>query len=246
MKTPHRTITDLIADGAAATLPPTINHGLFLPNGAFDRRTGPSFIKCDGLCIEDAPARSHVRHSLCGAGAKLRSLRWVRHPDEIATMRLCASLSDWVMDVYREELKPGRLLAEVDHLVSARLAAEAARRLTGENCVIGRLLTLSGVSSACPHGDGAPNGKVLEHNTVANSTIVTRLNGLSMELSRPWLIGSPDPRLNRFFDCTLAAQQAGIEAAATGSELICGCARGMRSVSSCMTFRRTCLSTSGP
>jgi len=150
------------------------------------------------------------------AGAQLRSLRWIKHPEEIQTMRLCASLSDWAVDVYRDELRPGRLLAEVDFIVSARLAAEAARRLPGENFAITRLVTHSGAASACPHGDGAPNGKVLERDTVANTTLATRLNGLSMELSRPWLVGSTDEQLARLFDCTLAAQEAGIAAAVAG------------------------------
>jgi Xaa-Pro aminopeptidase len=150
------------------------------------------------------------------AGPALRALRWVKHPDEISTMRTCAELSDWAMDAYREELRPGRLLAEVDYLLSAKLAVEAARRLPGENFSIGRLMTLSGSASAAPHGDGAPNGKVLESNAVANTTIVTRLNGMSMELSRPWLVGRADADLQRMFDCARAAQQAGIEAAVAG------------------------------
>lgn len=150
------------------------------------------------------------------AGAALRALRWVKHPDELATMRICASLSDWAMGAYREELRPGRLLDEVDHVVAARLARESARRLPGENYVIGRLLTLSGVSSACPHGDGASSGRVLENDTIANTTIATKLNGLSMELSRPWLVGAPSQRVIQMFDSTMSAQDAAIEAAVAG------------------------------
>jgi Xaa-Pro aminopeptidase len=150
------------------------------------------------------------------AGPELRSLRWVKHDDEIATMRTCAALSDWAMDLYREELKPGRLLVEVDYLLSARLAVEASHRLPGENFSIGRLLTLSGASSASPHGDGAPNGKVLEADTVAITTIATRLNGMSMELARPWLVGRPAEELIEMFDCTLEAQEACTEAAVAG------------------------------
>lgn len=163
-----------------------------------------------------AASSSLTTTSVIRVGAPLRSLRWIKHPEEIQTMRLCASLSDWAVDLYRQELRPGRLLAEVDFLVSAQLVAEAARRLPGENYVIGRLVTHSGMSSACPHGDGAPNGKLLERDTVANTTLATRLNGLSMELCRPWLVGSPDEQLARLFDCARAAQEAGIEAAVAG------------------------------
>jgi Xaa-Pro aminopeptidase len=149
-------------------------------------------------------------------GDPLRSLRWIKHPEEIATMRRCASLSDWAVDVYRQQLEPGRLLAEVDFVVSARLAAEAARRHPGENFVIGRLVTHSGPASACPHGDGASNGKVLERDAIAVTTLATRLNGLAMELARPWLVGSPGAQTIRLLDCVRAAQEAAIDAAVAG------------------------------
>lgn len=149
------------------------------------------------------------------AGAELNSLRWIKHPEEIATMRECAALTDWALDRYREELRPGRLLAEVDYLIAARLVAEAAKRLPGENFVIKNLTTLSGAASACSGGDGT-NGKMLEADTVATTGLGTRLNGLAMELGRPWLVGTPDRRIIELFDCARAAQQAALEACVVG------------------------------
>ena len=106
-------------------------------------------------------------------------------------MRAAAALSDWAMAAYREEMKPGRLLAELDYRICERLAVEAARRVPGENYVISRLRTLSGPTSACPHGDDRPTGRRVEPNSIAITTLVTRLNGLSMELTRPFLVGAP-------------------------------------------------------
>jgi Xaa-Pro aminopeptidase len=153
---------------------------------------------------------------LIPGGAAMRSLRWVKHAEEIDTMRQAASVSDWAMDAYREEMRPGRLLAEMDHAVAARLSGEAARRLAGENFVIGKLVTLSGAASASPHGDGAPCGKVLERDSVAISTVATRLNGMAMELARTWLVGHPGARHEALFDCARAAQEAGIANAVAG------------------------------
>jgi Xaa-Pro aminopeptidase len=144
-------------------------------------------------------------------GAKLRRLRLVKHADEIATMRQCAQLSDWAVSAYREELAPGRPLAEIDFTVSARLAAEAARRVPGENFLIVRLQTLSGAAAACPGGDGASAGRTLQGNAPASTTIATRLNGLAMELARPWLVGSLDASSNAMFDCAFSAQRAAME-----------------------------------
>ncbi len=151
----------------------------------------------------------------------LKRLRWVKHDDEIATMRQAALLSDWAMNVYREKLRPGLLLAEFDYSVAAQLAAESARRLPGENFVIGSMTTMSGAASASPHGDGAPTGKVLENNCVAITGIASQLNGLTVELARPWLIGSPGARAIATFECALAAQTAAIGAAVAGQP-VCG------------------------
>lgn len=149
-------------------------------------------------------------------GAPLRQLRWVKHPEEIEIMRAAASLSEFAMGCYREELKPGRLLQEMDFVVSARLAAEAAVRHPGENYVILKTGTVAGAASASPHGDGAPTGKRLEADSVAITTVATRLNGLAMENARTWLIGKPDNHRRVLFECAAEAQDAGIGEAVAG------------------------------
>jgi len=149
-------------------------------------------------------------------GEALHRLRWCKHPDEVATMRRAAALSVWAIDVYREEMRPGRFLKEIDFQVAARLSAEAGRTMPGENFVISSIFTLSGVNSSSPKGDGAASGKVLEKDTIAITTIGTRLNGLSAEIIRPWLTGSPPREMLRLLDVTQAAQQASIDAAVAG------------------------------
>jgi Xaa-Pro aminopeptidase len=149
-------------------------------------------------------------------GAPLRALRRVKHAEELEAMQVAAALTDWAVLAYREELRPGQLLAELDFRISQRLAVEAARRIPGENYVISRLKTLSGVTSACPHGDDKPTGKRLEQDAIAITTIITRLNGVSMELARPWLVGAPPEEALELFDCVTRAQAAALEAAAPG------------------------------
>jgi Xaa-Pro aminopeptidase len=175
---------------------------------------GRSRIASDGLtgalatALETMPSVSHTP-----AGEALRELRWIKHSEEIATMQVAASLSEWGMEMFRGEIRPERLVTEVDYLVCARIAAEAAHRFPLENFVISKVQTLSGACSACPHGDGALTAKVFEKGRVAVSVISTRLNGLATELARPWLVGSPDEHTIALFDCALAAQVAAIDAA---------------------------------
>jgi Xaa-Pro aminopeptidase len=141
----------------------------------------------------------------------VRSLRWVKHREEIDTMRTAASLCDWAMAQYRDLLAPGRLLAEIDHLVSARLAVEAARRVPESDFVIGPLKTLSGPLSACPKGDGASTAATVEPDRIAVSTVPARLNGLAVELARTWLVGTPSDEELRLFDSVREAHETAAE-----------------------------------
>jgi Xaa-Pro aminopeptidase len=146
----------------------------------------------------------------------LRNVRRIKHRDEIATMRRCASLSDWAIGAYREELRPGRLLSEIDHVVSARLVAEAAKRLPGENFMIKVLRSLSGPASICSDGF-RPSDQILQDDDgIVSTSIATRLNGLAMELARPWLANSPDQRIPGLFECLQEAHREAMEAATAG------------------------------
>ena len=152
---------------------------------------------------------------LTRANGELRNVRRVKHAEEIAMMRRCAAVTDWALKVYREELRPGRLLSEVDHVVAARLVAEAARRFPDNRFVVRGLKTISGRLAAGADGHGRID-QVLESDSIAVTGLATRLEGLAMELARPWLVGSPDRRTLELFECARAAQEAGIEAMVAG------------------------------
>lgn len=152
------------------------------------------------------------------AAAQLGELRRVKHADELTTMRRCAALTEWALGVYREELRPGRLLAELDLHVAARLAAEAGRRCPDEAFVIRKLTTTSGPNSAYADGGGRA-GECLENDAIASTSLATRLNGLAMELARPWLVGTPSKRVVELFECARAAQDAAIHALVAGRQI---------------------------
>ena len=78
-------------------------------------------------------------------------------------------------------------------------------------------MTVAGAASASPHGDGVSCGRKVEADSVAISTIVTRLNGLVMEVARTWQIGRPGMRRRALHDCAVMAQEAAIDAAMAGA-----------------------------
>jgi len=152
-------------------------------------------------------------------GMSLRQARWVKHPDEIAVMREAARISDWAIERYREEIRPGRLLQEMDYSVAATTCAEAAKRFPGEDFQILRFMTLSGASAAAAHGDGCPAGAVVRTGTVLVATCNVRLNGLSMENQCTFAIGKIDAKLRDLMGTALQANRAGLAAAVAGREV---------------------------
>ena len=149
--------------------------------------------------------------------AEIRALRWVKHPEEIALMREIASLSDWVQDRYRENIRPGRQVQELDMAMAALMAEEGGRRFAGEHLEIMRCWTLSGPASAAPHGDGRQAGAKIETGHGMVNIVIPRVNGLVVENERTWFCGKPTPQQVKLFDAASAANEAAAAAAVTGS-----------------------------
>ena len=104
--------------------------------------------------------------------------------------------------------------------------------------------TVAGAASASPHGDGASCGRKVEADSVAVSTVVTRLNGLVMEIARTWQIGRPDVRRRALHSCAVTAQEAAIEAVVAG-EPVSGIDRAARRVIEASGFASHLLHRSG-
>ena len=179
---------------------------------------GRSRIGCDAATAALTGALSLLPAAeLANVNPSLRPTRWIKHAEEVAVMSELAGLSAAVMPHYRDELHPGRSVQQADTAVAARLHAEAERRFAGANFSIVKATTVAGAASASPHGDGASCGRKVEANSVAVSTIVTRLNGLVMEMARTWQIGRPDTRRRALHDCAVTAQETAIDAASAGA-----------------------------
>ena len=148
------------------------------------------------------------------------------------------------MPYYREELRPGRSVQQADAAIAARLHAEAERRFAGANFSIVKATTVAGAASASPHGDGVSCGRRVEADSVAVSTVVTRLNGLVMEMARTWQIGRPGVRRHALHSCAVMAQEAAIDAAMAGGP-VSGIDRAARRVIEAAGFSPHLLHRSG-
>ncbi len=158
---------------------------------------------------------------LTPATAECRALRWVKHREEIALMREIAGLTDWVQDRYRENIRPGRLVQELDMAMAALLAEEGGRRFEGSNLEILRCWTLSGPASCAPHGDGRSAGQRIAAGDGIVNIVIPRVNGLVVENERTWFVGRPTERQKLLFETARAANEAACAAAIAGRP-VCG------------------------
>jgi Xaa-Pro aminopeptidase len=151
------------------------------------------------------------------ATAECRQLRWVKHEEEIQLMRELSALADWVQDRYRENIRPGRLVQELDMAMAALLVEEGGKRFPGRNLEIMRCWTLSGPASCAPHGDGRSAGARISKGDGLVNMVIPRLDGLVIENERTWFCGKPSERQRFLFETALGANEAACAAAVTGN-----------------------------
>ncbi|HEV3186177.1 MAG TPA: M24 family metallopeptidase [Xanthobacteraceae bacterium] len=148
--------------------------------------------------------------------AQMRELRIVKCAEELAVHRDAGALSDWGQARYRENIRPGRRLQELDFTMAALISEEAARRFPGENAEV-RTLTLSGPASASPHGNGMPTGATIEKGHGIVNICNVRLNGMMTENERTFFVGPPTNRQAALYEAARAANEAGAAAAVAGN-----------------------------
>lgn len=149
--------------------------------------------------------------TLTSAEEFLRELRMVKYPAELEIMRQAAALTDWGQDRYMELVRPGMLVAELDLEVARRMAVEGAARFPADRLEV-RVFSLSGPSSAAPHGTGADAAMRLERGDGVVNIIIVRLNGLVVENERTLFVGPPRTDLQRrAYDAATAANLAALE-----------------------------------
>jgi Xaa-Pro aminopeptidase len=147
---------------------------------------------------------------------QLRQMRFVKCEEELQVHRAAGSLSDWGQQRYRENIRPGRRLQELDFTVAAMISEEAARRFPGENAEI-RCWTMSGPPSASPHGDGMPTGAAIEKGHGIVNICNIRLNGMMTENERTFFVGKPTNQQAALYEAARAANEAGTAAAVAGA-----------------------------
>lgn len=169
-----------------------------------------------GVAVDGAlPYQAEVRAALprvefIPSGDIIRDMRLVKHPEELALIRAGAAITDRTQEFYQSQIRPGRLLCDIDGLARHYMAVTAAEAFPGariEPMVIG----FCGPESACPHGPGGNSDMRLAAGQSLINIVIIRVNGYVTENERTFFVGEPDDNLAAAFDVMTRAQAAAIE-----------------------------------
>ena len=148
----------------------------------------------------------------------LRTMRLVKHPEELELMRQAAGIADFGQTVFKDLLKAGKLMASVDTETVLQMRLEGAKQHPG-SALNARCFSLNGPASASPHGTGAGSDATLEVGHGVVNIIVVSLNGYNVENERTWFVESYSEEQKRAFECTRKAQAAAVEQCVTGNPM---------------------------
>jgi len=164
--------------------------------------------------VKDSLPRIEFRDGL----SLLRRMRATKCDEELELIRQGASLSDWGQGRFRETVKPGLLMSEVDAETVRLMVGEGARRFPDAKLEV-RVFSLSGPASASPHGTGGDAGLRIEKgHGIVNITIV-RLNGLVTENERTYFVGKPSRKQAEAYRAATEAQEVAIQHMVAGELL---------------------------
>ncbi|MGE5653680.1 MAG: M24 family metallopeptidase [Bacillota bacterium] len=139
----------------------------------------------------------------------IKEMRMVKSEAELQYVREGAKLTDYGQSVFRELVKPGRLMVDVDAETRRLMLIKGAEMFPGCKVEVS-VSSLSGPASASPHGTGGDADMTIGIGHGIVDIIIARLNGYVIENERTWIVGEPTDLQARAFS---AAEQASIAAA---------------------------------
>jgi len=147
----------------------------------------------------------------------MRRMRRVKCEQELDFLRAAAGLTNFGQARFRENVKPGRPISVVDVETWMQMTAEACRLYPDEAIQI-RGRSLTGVSSAAPHGIPGDIGRKVEVKDVIVNITVVRFNGIVCENERTYVVGEPASDLvARAFEAAAKASWAAVGQMVTGN-----------------------------
>lgn len=182
-----------------------------------DRGIDRGILACDSGTASVEPVKNTLpKVEFTSEPQLIREMRMVKCEEELEFYREGAKLTDYGQEVWRDLVKPGKLMAEVDFETWKQMHIKGAEMFPGSNLEV-RGFSLTGPSSAAPHGTGADCGMTIEEGHGIVNIIVARLNGHVIENERTWVVGEPTELQARALRAAKEATEAAIEQMVAGN-----------------------------
>ncbi len=165
-------------------------------------------LACDSSPGSVMPLREYLpKVSFVSEAQFIKDMRMVKCPEELELFRVGAQLSDYGQSVFKDLVKPGKLMVDVDLSVAREMAMKGAEMFPGDR-VEARCSSLSGPASASPHGTGADAGMRIERGHGIVNIIIVRFNGYVTENERTYIVGEASDVQERAFRAATKASEA--------------------------------------
>lgn len=138
----------------------------------------------------------------------VETIRRVKDPDEIETVRTAAQIADAAFDSVLMEMRPGMTEKEVALLIDTTV------RRMGADQVAFPTIAASGENAARPHA--SPTDSVVARGQMLKLDFGARYNGYCSDITRTIFVGKPTARQREIYGVVLEAQLAAIEAIRPG------------------------------
>lgn len=151
----------------------------------------------------------------------VQKLRIIKDAEEIRRIKASLALTERVLAMVWENLRPGRKEREVAWEI------ERSIREGGGDGVSFPPIVASGPNAALPHAE--PGDRVIGIGESVILDMGSRLDGYCSDMTRTWVAGDPDPRIREIYRIVREAQLAAQEAIRAGRESVevDGVARGI-------------------
>jgi Xaa-Pro dipeptidase len=141
-------------------------------------------------------------------GRRLLDVRAHKAPGEIEAMREAAKRSEAAFDALMAWVRPGLTEREIGMKLDSLLVEHGCHGLSFES------LVQTGPNSALPHGN--VTDRALQEGEFLLIDWGGRYDGYPADLTRTVCLGTPTPEMQKIYDTVLAANRAGVVAAAPG------------------------------
>lgn len=162
----------------------------------------------------------HLPELQCVSASRLlREIRLVKSKEELDLIRKADQFSDEGMQIYKNAVKSGKTLIELETEVTHKTAVKAAEKYP-EYLINVRVIHLQGIDEVgFVWNRSGYDGKKINGRDCLLANIVVMFNAYRVENERTFFVGEPTDRQKRIINVLTEAQREGIKMCVAGNKV---------------------------